>query len=120
MEAIEVIFKLILMVGFFAIFAYVMSFITGGIAKIFGTTNTLNGRVVATPDTLDNNIRDLKELKNKFLTTYNKYKSKLNNQNKIDIGEQIRLLSELEKLKENNIVRDDEYHSLRKKIMNEE
>ena len=117
MEAVETIFKLIIGICILLFFGYLMSFITGGISKFFGTTSTLNGRVVATPDTLDENIRELKELKSKFLSTLNKYKSKYHNPEKIDISEKIKLLKELDGIKEKNIINDSEYSELKRKIL---
>jgi len=76
MEIIEFIFKLACGIIILLILKYLMSFITGGISKFFGTTSTLNGNIVATPDTLDENIRELKELKNKFISVVNKFKEK--------------------------------------------
>lgn len=117
MEVIEYIFKLIIGIGILLVVGYLMSFITGGISKFFGTTSTLNGNVVATPETLDENIRELKELKNKFLSAYNRFKSKTSDKNSIFVSEQIRLLSELEQLKKSNAITEAEYTSLREKII---
>lgn len=117
MEAIEFIFKLILGIGILLVVGYLMSFITGAISKFFGTTSTMNGNVVATPDTLDENIRELKELKNKFVSAYSKFKSKTSDKNSMDVSEQIRLLSELEQLKKSNAITEAEYTSMREKII---
>lgn len=117
MEAIEFIFKLILGIGILFVLGYLMSFITGGISKFFGTTSTLNGNVVATPQTLDENIRELKEIKKKFISAYDKFKSKASDRNSMDVSEQIRLLSELEQLKNGNAITEAEYLSLREKII---
>ncbi len=116
MEAIKFIGSLILGIGILLIVGYLMSFITGGISKMFGTTSTLNGRVVATPDTLDDNIRELKEIKNKFVTAIQKYKSN-NTKDDIGVSEQIRLLAELDTLKSKNVISDQEYTELRSKII---
>jgi hypothetical protein len=120
MEAIEFIFKLILGIGILLVVGYLMSFITGAISKFFGTTSTLNGNVVATPDTLDENIRELKELKNKFISAYNKFKSKASGKNSMDVSEQIRLLSDLEQLKKSNAITETEYISIREKIISKQ
>jgi hypothetical protein len=117
MEAIEFVFKLILGIGILLIVGYFMSFITGGISKFFGTTTTLNGKIVATPDTLDQNIRELKDLRNKFLLSYNKYRSKIVEKQSINVSEQIRLLSDLEQLKKSNAITEEEYSSLKDKII---
>lgn len=117
MEAIEYIFKLIIGIGVLLVLGYLMSFITGGISKFFGTTSTLNGNVVATPDTLDENIRELKELKNKKISAYNKFKSKASDKNSMDVSEQIRLLSDLEQLKKSNAITESEYISIIEKII---
>ena len=92
MEVIEYIFKLILFVGGILIFGYLLSYITGGISKLFGTTMVKsNGRVISTPTTIDENIQDLKILKERI------FNNKKYNQDK----EQARQLEELQKLQNN-------------------
>ena len=116
MEIIGTIGKLIIGISVLLVFGYLMSFITGGISKFFGTTSTLNGRIVATPDTLDDNIRELKELRNKFATAYKNYTSKSKN-NKSDVAEKLKLLQDLEAIKNKNIINDEEYNELKSRIL---
>lgn len=116
MEIIKYIGCLIFGICVLLILGYLMSFITGGISKFFGTTSTLNGRVVATPDTFDDNIRELKELKNRFTTAYKNYKSK-SKSDKSDLSEKLKLLLELDRLRENNIINQEEYNQLKSKIL---
>lgn len=117
MEIIEFIFKLAFGIIVLLIFGYIMSFITGGISKFFGTTSTLNGNIVATPDTSDENIRELKELKNKFISAVNKFKEKSKEKSEMHIREKIKLLTELEQLKKSNSISNSEYNTLREQII---
>lgn len=117
MEIIEFIFKLAFGIIVLLIFGYIMSFITGGISKFFGTTSTLNGNIVATPDALDENIRELKELKNKFISAVNKFKEKSKEKSEMHIREKIKLLTELEQLKKSNSISNSEYNTLREQII---
>lgn len=117
MEAIEYILSLAFGIGVLLVLGYLMSFITGGISKFFGTTSTLNGNIVATPDTLDENIRELKDLKHKFITSFERFKSKTKDKSQLDTSEQIRLLSELDKLKTSNAISEEEYLVLKSKIL---
>jgi hypothetical protein len=117
MEIIEFIFKLAFGIIVLLIFGYIMSFITGGISKFFGTTSTLNGNIVATPDTLDENIRELKELKNKFISAVNKFKEKSKQKSEMHIREKIKLLTELEQLKKSDSISNTEYIELREQII---
>ena len=119
MEVIEYVFKLAIGIVVLLFLGYLMSFITGAISKFFGTTSTLNGRIVSTPDTFDDNLNDLKELKNKFVAAYDKFKSRGSRKNEIDISEQIRLLSELEQLRRKGVINDNEYFSMKEKIVSE-
>ena len=118
MEAIKYILSLAFGICVLLFVKYIMSFITGGISKAFGTTTTLNGKIVATPDTLDNNIKELKELKDNFLISYRKHKSKFQTKPNLDMDEMLRLLSELDKLKERNVIDENEYQELKRKIIN--
>lgn len=117
MEIIEFIFSLAFGIIILLILKYLMSFITGGISKFFGTTSTLNGNIVATPDTLDENIRELKELKNKFISGVNKFKEKSKEKSEMHIREKIKLLTELEQLKKSNSINNSEYNTLREQII---
>lgn len=117
MEVFEIILKLVIGIGILIVFGYLMSFVFGAISKLFGTTSTMHGNVVSTPDTLDENIRELKEVKDKFITSFKKYTSKFNEKHSININEQIRLLGELEKLKRSKAISDVEYFSLKEKII---
>lgn len=117
MEIIEFIFKLAFGIIVLLIFGYIMSFITGGISKFFGTTSTLNGNIVATPDTSDENIRELRELKNKFISAVNKFKEKSKEKSEMHIREKIKLLTELEQLKKSNSISNSEYNTLREQII---
>lgn len=117
MEVIKYIFSLAFGIIVLLILKYLMSYITGAISKFFGTTSTLNGNIVATPDTLDENIRELKEIKNKFVSGLNKFKEKSKEKSKMHIREKIKLLTELEQLKKSNSISNSEYNSLREQII---
>jgi hypothetical protein len=117
MEIIKFILSLAFGIIVLLIFKYIMSFITGSISKFFGTTSTLNGRIVATPDTLDENIKELKEFKNKFIAGVNKFKEKSKVKSDLHIREKIKLLVELEQLKKSNSISDLEYNTLREQII---
>ena len=116
MEIIKYIGSLAIGIGVLLILGHIMSFITGGISKLFNTTSTLNGKIVATPDTLDENLRELKELKNKFIKAYQKFNKKRRNK-ELNITEQVTLLENLSKLKDNGIVNEIEYQELKKEIL---
>jgi hypothetical protein len=118
MEVIEFIFKLAIGIGCLAVFGYVLNFIMSIISKGFGTTSTLNGNVVSTPDDYDWHIQNIKDAK-KFITdNVKKYANKVNSGKKIDLSEKILLLEKLEELKNNNTISNDEYNDLRNKLLN--
>ena len=117
MEIITNIFKIIAGIGILLFVGYIMSFITGGISKLFGTTSTLNGRIVSTPDTLDENIRELKELKNNFISAVKKFKSQHIGSTQLGVSEQIKLISQLESLRDKKLIDEIEYETLKKKII---
>lgn len=118
MEVIEFIFKLALGIGCLIVFGYVLNFIMSIISKAFGTTSTLNGNVVSTPDDYDWHIQNIKDAK-KFITdNVKKYANKVNSGKKIDLSEKILLLEKLEELKNNNTISIDEYNDLRNKLLN--
>ena len=116
MEAVEFIFKLIIAIGCLAIFAYVMSFITGGISKTFGTTMVnSSGRVISTPTTIDENIRDLRNLKNLFVSKYLELVA--NNTSPLKIEEQIKLLGDLNALRQSGALTEDEFQYYKLRIL---
>jgi hypothetical protein len=118
MEAIEFIFKLALFIFGLISFGYILNFIMSIISKGFGTTSTLNGNVVSTPDDYDWHIQNIKDAK-KFITdNVKKYANKVNSGKKIDSSEKILLLEKLEELKNNNTISIEEYNDLRNKLLN--
>ncbi len=117
MEVIEFIFKLAFGIGCLAIFGYVLNFIMSIISKGFGTSATLHGKVVSTPDDFDWHIQNIKDAK-KFITdNVKKYANKVNSGKKIDLSEKILLLEKLEELKNNNTISIEEYNDLRNKLL---
>ena len=120
MEAIEFILKLAFGIGVLVVFFYILNFIMSLISKGFGTTSTLNGKVVSSPDDYEWHIQNIKDAKKFLSNNVNKYLNKLNNNDKIDIGEKIKLLEKLEELKNNDTISIDEYYEFRNKLMNKE
>lgn len=120
MEAIEFILKLVFGIGVLVVFFYILNFIMSLISKGFGTTSTLNGKVVSSPDDYEWHIQNMKDAKNFITANVKKYANKVNNEKKIDLGEKILLLEKLEELKNNNTVSIDEYNDLRNKLLNKE
>lgn len=119
MEALEFIIKLIFGIGVLLLFGYLMSFVTGGISKAFGTTmKTNSGGTIATPTTIDENIQDLKNLKNKFFKKYNELIN--NNKNKIGVEEKLKMLADLENLRTTATITEDEFIYLKRDILNKE
>jgi hypothetical protein len=120
MEALEFIIKLIFGIGVLFLFGYLMSFVTGGISKAFGTTmKTNSGGTIATPTTIDENIQDLKNLKNKFFKKYNELINNDNN-NKIGVEEKLKMLADLENLRKTATITEDEFIYLKRDILNKE
>jgi hypothetical protein len=118
MEVIEIIFKLAFGIGVLIVFFYILNFIMSLISKGFGTTSTLNGNVISSPDDYDWHIQNIKDAK-KFITdNVKKYSTKVNSGKKIDLSEKILLLEKLEELKNNNTISIDEYNDLRNKLLN--
>lgn len=76
MEAIEFILKLVFGIGCLMIFGYVLNFIMSIISKGFGTTSTLHGKDVSTPDDYDWHIQNLKDAKNFITANVKKYANK--------------------------------------------
>ena len=123
MEALEFIIKLIFGIGVLLLFGYLMSFVTGGISKAFGTTmKTNSGGTIATPTTIDENIQDLKNLKNKFFKKYNELinNHNNNNNNKIGVEEKLKMLADLENLRTTATITEDEFIYLKRDILNKE
>jgi hypothetical protein len=118
MEALEIIGKLIIAVISLAIVAYVWSWIMGGISKLFGTTMVnRSGTVISTPNTINENIDELKSIKNKLFASLKNIRDRVNSKN-IGTQEKIKLLAELESLKKNGAVSDIEFIELKNQILN--
>ena len=118
MEVIETILKLAFGIIVIIVWFYILNFIMSIISKAFGTTSTLNGNVVSTPDDYDWHIQNIKDAK-KFITdNVKKYSKKVNSGKKIDLSEKILLLEKLEELKNNNTISIEEYKELRDKLLN--
>lgn len=120
MEAIEFILKLAFGITVLVVFFYILNFIMSIISKGFGTTSTLNGNVVSSPDDYDWHIQNIKDAK-KFITdNIKKYSNKVNSGKKIELNEKISLLEKLEELKNNNTISLDEYSELKSQILEKE
>jgi len=118
MEAIEVIFKLVIGIGCLIIVSYVFNFLMSIISKGSGTTAVRHGRVISSPDDYDWHIQNIRDAK-KFITdNVKKYANKVNSGKKIDLSEKILLLEKLEELKNNNSISIEEYNDLRNKLLN--
>ena len=118
MEALEFIGKLIIAVISLAIVAYAWSWIMGGISKLFGTTMVnKRGTVISTPNTINENIDELKVIKNKLFGSLKNIRDSINSKN-IGPQEKIKLLSELESLKQNGVVSEIEFIEIKNQILN--
>ncbi len=119
MGVFEIIGKIILGIIFFAVTAYVFSFLMGLIAKLFNANISYRGATIGTPDQIDQDIEEIKKIRNAALnrlkSAISAFQSRDNKQS--NVSEKLRLLKELEELKVNQALSEIQYYELKSEIL---
>jgi hypothetical protein len=114
MEVISTIFEIILGIGCFIGLAYAWGLFQDWLAKTTNSNISYRGKIVSRPHYHNQNINEIKEFKSKVVGYIQKVKFQKND---LDISEQIKLLKQLDELKINRSISEEEYLELKEKIL---
>ena len=119
MEVIDTIGKIIGFIAVLVVIGYGFSFIMNSIAKAGNIRYTKRGRTIYSPSEFDSDIDQIKRAKAFFVDKIKESKKVIARMTdeKQTTSEKIRLLSELEELKNQKIVSDSEYQQIRSEIL---
>lgn len=119
MEAFEYIWKLIVGIGVLIVLGYLYGLLFGWISKSTNSKISYHGKTIYRPNDHEENMKEIAEAKDKIVTNAKLLIGKMKSlsEKKMNTAEKIKALKELEELKNANIITDEQYESLKSKLI---
>lgn len=119
MEGLEFIGNIIMSIGVLVLFAYLFGLLFGWISKSTNSRISYHGKTIYTPKDHDENMKNISETKDKIVANAKLLIENIKNlsEKKMNTGEKIKALKELEELKNAGIITNEQYESLKSKLL---
>ena len=119
MGIVEIIGKLVIGVFMFVILAYLWGLFADWLSKSTNSNISYHGKIVSRPHRHDENMNDISEAKDKIILNATALINKIKSipDKKMTVAEKIKALKDLEELKNENLITQEEYLNFKSKLM---
>ncbi|MBS1979209.1 MAG: hypothetical protein JST46_17690 [Bacteroidetes bacterium] len=119
MEALEMIGTFILGIAGLVITAYLWGLFTDWLSKTTNTNISYHGKIVSRPHHHDENMKDISVAKDKLAVNAKALINKLTSfsEKQMTVAEKIKALKDLEELKKENIITQEQYETYKSKLL---
>lgn len=119
MEVLETLGSAVLFIGSLVIVAYLWGLFTDWLSKTTNSNISYHGKTISRPDHHDENMKDISEVKDKILSNASTLITKLKSlsEKQMTVAEKIKALKDLEELKNDNILTQEQYETLKAKLL---